>query len=142
MSVTLPWFEPVADSPPIAEGVAGIELKAPAVVPLEQPATLAVTGVFQLAVKDAEALPREDPFAALTLLLVEVGSARSVALRPARSAIGPETQLVPPDLRRGYFQADVFGQSGFVPRAGRYFVSAYLAGLRSRAVEVRVVARS
>jgi hypothetical protein len=142
MSATLPWFEPVADSPAIAEGVAGIELKAPAVVPLEKPTALAVSGVFQLAEKDAAALPREDPFAALTLLVVEVGSARSVALRPARSAIGPETQPVPPDLRRGFFQADVFGQSGFVPRAGRYFVSAYLAGLRSRPVEVRVIARS
>lgn len=142
MSLTLPWFEPVADSPAIAEGVAGIELGAPAVVPLEKPTALAVAGVFQLAAKDAEALPRQDPFAALTLLVVEVGSARSFALRPARSAVGPETQPVPPDLLRGFFQADVFGQSGFVPRAGRYFVSAYLAGLRSRAVEVRVVARS
>lgn len=142
MSVTLPWFEPVADSPALAEGVAGIELQAPAAVPLERPAALAVSGVFQIAAKDAGALPREGPFAALTLLLVEVGSARSVALRPARSAIGPQTQPAPPDLRRGWFQADVFGQSGFVPRAGRYFVSAYLGALRSRVVEVRVVARS
>lgn len=142
MSATLPWFEPVADSPAIADGVAGIELKAPAAVPLERPAALPVSGVFQLAAKDAGELPREDPFAALTLLVVEERTARSVALRPARSAVGPETQSVPPDMRRGYFQADVFGQSGFVPRAGRYFVSAYLAGLRSRTVEVRVVARS
>lgn len=142
MSATLPWFEPVADSPAIADGVAGIELKAPAEVPLDPPTALAVSGVFQLAEKDAAALPREDPFAALTLLVVEAGSARSVALRPARSAVGPETQAVPPGLRRGWFQADVFGQSGFVPRAGRYYVSAYLAGMRSRTVEVRVVGRS
>lgn len=142
MSATLPWFDPVADSPAIAEGVAGIELKAPAAVPFDKPTMLVVAGVFQLAEKDAAALPREDPFAALTLLVVEVDSARSVALRPARSAVGPETQAAPPDLRRGWFQADVFGQSGFVPRPGRYFISAYLAGLRSRSVEVRVVARS
>jgi len=142
VSATLPWFEPVADSPAITEGVAGIELKAPAAVPLDQPTFLTVSGVFQLAEKDAAALPREDPFAALTLLVVEEGTARSVALRPARSAVGPETQAVPPDLRRGWFQADVFGQTGFVPRPGRYFVSAYLAGLRSASVEVRVVARS
>lgn len=142
MSATLPWFEPAADSPAIADGVAGIELKAPEAVPFEKPASLTVSGVFQLSEKDAAALPREDAFAALTLLVVEVGSARSVALRPARSAVGPETQAVPPDMRRGWFQADVFGQTGFVPRAGRYFVSAYLAGLRSRVVEVRVVARS
>jgi len=142
VSATLPWFEPVADSPAIAEGVAGIELKAPEAVPLEKPASLTVSGVFQLAEKDAAALPREDAFAALTLLVVEVDSARSFALRPARSAVGPETQAAPSDMRRGWFQADVFAQSGFVPRAGRYFVSAYLAGLRSRTVEVRVVARS
>lgn len=142
MSATLPWFEPVADSPALAEGVAGIELKLPATVPLEQPAALAVSGVFQITEKDAATLPREDPFAALTLLVVEEVTARSLALRPARSAVGPQTQAVPPDLRRGWFQADVFGQSGFVPRPGRYFVSAYLAGLRSRSVEVRVVARS
>ena len=142
MSATLPWFEPVADSPAIADGIAGIELKAPAEIPLEKPTTLTVSGVFQLAEKDAAALPREDPFAALTLLVVEVGSARSAALRPARSAVGPETQAAQPDMRRGWFQADVFGQSGFVPRTGRYFISAYIAGLRSRSVEVRVVARS
>lgn len=142
MSATLPWFEPVADSPAIPEGIAGIELKAPAAVPLEKPTVLVVAGVFQLAEKDVAELPREDPFAALTVLVVEEGTARSVALRPARSAVGPETQAAPPDLRRGWFQADVFGQSGFVPRPGRYFVSAYLAGLRSRAVEVRVIARS
>jgi hypothetical protein len=139
---TLPWFEPVADSPAIADGVAGIEIKAPAVVALERPTVLPVSGVFQLAAKDAEALPREDAFAALTLLVVEAGTARSVALRPARSAVGPETRSVPPDMRRGYFQADVFGQSGFVPRAGRYFVYAHLADLCSPAAEVRVVARS
>jgi len=142
VSATLPWFEPLADSPAIAEGVEGIELKAPAEVPLEKPAALAVSGVFQLAEKAASALPREDPFAALTLLVVEENTARSVALRPARSAVGPRTQAAPPDLRRGWFQADVFGQSGFVPRPGRYFISAYLAGLRSASVEVRVVARS
>jgi hypothetical protein len=142
MSTTLPWFEPVADSPAIADGVAGLELKAPAAVALERPAALPVSGVFQLAAKDAGALPRQDPFAALTLLVVEAGTARSVAFRPARSAVGPETQPAPPEMVRGYFQADVFGQSGFVPRAGRYFVFAYLAGLRSRPVEVRVIARS
>lgn len=142
MSVTLPWFEPVADSPAIADGVAGIELKVPAAVPLEQPAALVVAGVFQLAAKDAKALPHEDPFAALTLLVVEEKTARSVALRPARSAIGPEAQPAPPDLLRGWFQADVFGQSGFVPRPGRYFVSAHLGALRSRSHEARVVARS
>jgi hypothetical protein len=142
VSATLPWFGPAADSPAIADGVAGIELKVPAAVPLEKPTALAVSGVFQLTEKDAASLPREDPFAALTLLVVEEGSARSVALRPARSAVGPVTQAAPPDLRRGWFQADVFGQSGFVPRAGRYFISAYLAGLRSRIVEVRVTARS
>lgn len=142
MSATLPWFEPVADSPALAEGAAGIALKAPAAVALERPTALVVSGVFQVAAKDAAALPREDPFAALTLLVVEAGTARSVALRPARSAVGPETQAVPPDLRRGFFQADVFGQSGFVPRAGRYFVSAYLGPLRSPSVEVRVVARA
>lgn len=142
MSTTLPWFEPVADSPAIADGVAGIELKAPAVVPLERPASLPVSGVFQLAAKDVGDLPREDAFAALTLLLVEAGTARSVAFRPARSAVGPETRPVPPEMVRGWFQADVFAQPGFVPRAGSYFVIAYLAGLRSAPVEVRVVARS
>lgn len=142
MSVTLPWFEPVADSPAIAEGVAGIELVVPAAVPLESPASLVVTGVFQLPAKDAAELPREDPFAALTLLVVEEGSARSFALRPARSAVGPETRDVPPGFRRGWFQADLFAQARFVPRAGRYFVSAHLAALRSRPAEVRVTARS
>ncbi len=141
MSATLPWFEPVADSPSLPEGVAGIELKLPAAVPLEKPAVLAVAGTFQLTGKDAKALPREDPFAALTLLVVEEKTARSFALRPARSAIGPVTQPAPPDLLRGWFQADLFGQGGFEPRAGRYFVSAYLGQLRSRVVEVRVVAR-
>ncbi len=142
MSTTLPWFEPVADSPAIPDGVACIELKVPAVAPLEERTALVVTGAFQLAAKDAQALPREDPFGALTLLVVEEGSARSFALRPARSAVGPETQAAPPDLRRGWFQADVFGQSGFAPRGGRYFVSAYLGPLRSRVAETRVVARS
>jgi hypothetical protein len=142
MSSTLPWFEPVADSPPIADGVAGIELAAPAAVALERPAMLRVSGVFQLAAADVAALPREDAFAALTLLVVEAGSARSFALRPARSAVGPEAQPAPPDLVRGWFQADVFGQGRFVPRAGRYFVSAHLAHLRSRVVEVRVTGKS
>lgn len=141
MSVTLPWFEPVPESPAIAEGEPGIELVAPAAVPLEAPASLVVTGVFQLPAKDAADLPREDPFAALTLLVVEEGSARSFALRPARSAVGPETREVPPDFRRGWFQADLFAQARFVPRAGRYFVSAHLAALRSRPAEVRVTAR-
>lgn len=142
MSATLPWFEPAGDSPAIADGVAGIELKVAAAVPLEKPATLVVSGVFQLAAKDAAELPREDPFAALTLFLVEEGSARSLALRPARSAVGPETRDVPPGMRRGWFQADAFGHGAFVPRPGRYFLSAHLSGLRSRSVEVRVVARS
>ncbi len=142
MSGTLPWFEPVPDSPAITDGVAGIELKVPAVVPLESPATLPVTGIFQIPAKDAADLPREDPFAALTLLVIEEESARSFAMRPARSAVGPETQDVPPDLRRGWFQADAFGHGAFVPMPGRYFVSAHLAALRSRTVEVRVVARS
>jgi hypothetical protein len=139
MSATLPWFEPVADSPVIAEGVAGIVLAVPAVVQLARPAALPVSGVFQLAEKDAAELPREDPFAALTLLVYEAGSARTVAFRPARSAVGPETRSVPPGMRRGWFQADVFGQPGFVPRAGRYFVSAYLGVLQSASAEVRVV---
>lgn len=142
MSVTLPWFEPVADSPAIAEGVPGIELAAPAATPLESPPSLVVAGVFQLPAKDAAELPREDPFAALTLLVVEEGSARSFALRPARSAVGPETREVPPGFRRGWFQADLFAQARFVPRAGRYFVSAHIGPLRSRTAEVRVVARS
>jgi hypothetical protein len=142
MSATLPWFEPAADSPAIAVGVAGIELKAPAVIALERPASLPVSGVFQMAAKDAGELPRQDPFAALTLLVVEARTARSVAFRPARSAVGPEAEPVPPDMVRGFFQADVFAQPGFVPRAGLYYVSAHLAGLRSRPVEVRVVARS
>jgi hypothetical protein len=139
MSGTLPWFEPVADSPAVADGVAGIVLAAPPVVPLAQPTRLAVSGVFQIAEKDARQLPREDPFAALTLLVYEVDSARSIAFRPARSAIGPEAQPSPPGMLRGWFQADVFGQPGFVPRAGRYFVSAHLGELRSSPAEVRVV---
>jgi hypothetical protein len=139
VSPTLPWFEPAADSPAIADGVAGIVLAAPAVVALANPASLPVSGVFQLGDKDAAELPREDPFAALTLLVYEAGSARTVAFRPARSAVGPETQAVPPGMRRGFFQADVFGQPGFVPRAGQYYVSAYLGALQSASAEVRVV---
>lgn len=139
MSGTLPWFEPAADSPAIADGVAGIELSAPAVVAFGRPTVLPVSGVFQIAEKDAAELPREDPFAALTLLVVQAGSARSIALRPARSAVGPETRAVPPGMRRGWFQADAFDRDGFVTRPGRYFVSAHLAGLRSRVAEVRVV---
>lgn len=142
MSVTLPWFEPVADSPAIADGVPGIELRLPEAVPLEPPASLVVAGVFQLPAKTAAELPREDPFPALTLLVVEEDSARSFALRPARSAVGPEARDAPPDQKRGWFQADLFAQARFVPRAGRYFVSAYLGPVRSRTAEVRVVARS
>jgi hypothetical protein len=139
VSATLPWFEPAADSPAIADGVAGIVLAVPSVVANARPAALPVSGVFQLPAKLAAELPREDPFAALTLLVYEVGSARTVAFRPARSAVGPETQTVPPDMRRGFFQADAFGQPGLVPRPGRYFVSAYLGPLQSACAEVLVV---
>ena len=139
MSGTLPWFEPVTGSPAVADGVAGIVIAAPAVVALAQPTVLPVSGVFQLTEQDAQSLPREDPFAALTLLVYEVDSARSVAFRPARSAVGPETQPFPPGMLRGWFQADMFGQPGFVPRAGRYFVTAHLGALRSAPAEVRVL---
>ncbi len=141
MSATLPWFEPVADSPAPPEGVPGIVLAAPPVLALEERTVLRVSGVFQLADADAKALPREDAFDALTLLLVEARTARSVTLRPARSAVGLEPQAVAPGMRRGFFQADVFGQSGFQPRAGLYWVTAHLGHLRSNAVEVRVQAR-
>lgn len=135
----LPWFEPTEDSPRVPEGVAGIVLSVPAVAALGASASLLVSGTFQLTEQDAAGLPREDPFAALTLFVVEAGSARSVAFRPARSAVGPETQPAPPGMRRGWFHADVFSQPGFVPRAGRCFVSAYLGALQSQAAEVRVV---
>lgn len=139
-AATLPWFEPTAESPAVPDGVAGIVLSVPSVVALGPPAALAVSGTFQLTEQAAAELPREDPFAALTLLVVEVGSARSMAFRPARSAVGPETQPAPPGMRRGWFHTDAFAQPGFVPRAGRYFISAYLGGLQSLAAEVRVVA--
>lgn len=142
MSTTLPWFEPAADSPAPPEGATGIVLAAPAIVALESPAMLRVSGVFQVAVEDARALPREDLYDALTLLLVEQRTARSATLRPARSAVGLETQDVAPGWRRGYFQADVFGQTGFRPREGLYWVSAHLAHLRSAPIEVRVRARA
>ena len=135
----LPWFERTAESPAVPEGVATIVLQVPAVMTLGSPASLRVSGAFQLTEADAAALPREDPFAALTLLVYEAGSARSVTLCPARSAIGPETESVPPGLRRGWFHADVLAQTGFVPRVGSCFVSAYLGPLQSQAVEVRIV---
>lgn len=139
MSPALPWFEVTADSPTVPDGVSGLVLSVPATVTTGRPAALPVSGTFQLSEGEAAELPREDPFAALTLLVVEVGSARSVAFRPARSAVGPETQTVPPGMRRGWFHADVFGQPGFVPRPGRYYVSAWLGTLHSLAAEVRVV---
>lgn len=141
MSTTLPWFEPVADSPAPPEGAPGIVLAAPVIVALDSPAMLRVSGVFQVADADAKALAREDAYDALTLLLVEQRTARSATLRPARSAVGLEAQDVAPGLRRGFFQADVFGQSGFQPRAGLYWVSAHLGHMRSKSVEVRVQAR-
>ncbi len=139
MSPALPWFEATADSPAVPDGVACLMLTVPATVAASRPAALPVSGTFQMSERDAAELPREDPFAALTLLVVEVGSARSMAFRPARSAVGPETQPVPPGMRRGWFHADVFGQTGFVPRPGRYYVSAWLGALQSLAAEVCVV---
>lgn len=133
------WFEVAVDSPPVPDGVAIIMLAMPAVVVLGAPSALPVSGTFQLSEADAAGLRREDPFAALTLLLYEAGSARSVAFRPARSAVGPETQAAPPGMRRGWFQTDAFAHSGLVPRAGSYFVSAYLGALQSATHEVRVL---
>lgn len=95
-----------------------------------------LAGAFQITAEAATALPRQDPFAALVVLVVETAAYDSAAFRPAGSAIRLEPQPAPGGRVRGYFHVDVLRMSRVPPRPGRYFVSAWLGDWRSESIPV------
>ncbi|MFN8588610.1 MAG: hypothetical protein U0704_12525 [Candidatus Eisenbacteria bacterium] len=138
MSVSSARFERTAAHPVPADDFEGVLLRAPERFVAGQPCV--VRGAFQIGPDALATLPREDAYDALTLLVTERASARSTTVRPARSAVALATEPGPAGRRRGWFELDVIGMSGFRPRAGTITVSAWLGPLRSEGHDVIVEA--
>lgn len=139
MSATLPAFERTDASPELPPGFEGIVLQFPEEVVLRPPVQLPISGAFQMKADAVPALPRQDPFAALVVLVIETSTHRSVTFRPARSAVRLEPVAVPGGWIRGYFHVDAFAMTHRAPELGRYFVSAWLGDLRSDSRPLDVV---
>lgn len=140
MSATLPAFERGAGSPELPADFEGIALVVPAEVRAAEPTRLPLSGAFQMKAEALDALPRRDPFAALTVLLIQCSTHRSVAFRPARSAIRLEPAAAPGGMVRGDFHVDAFEMANVAPAPGRWFVSAWLGELRSESKPFEVTA--
>lgn len=140
MSATLPVFERTADSPELAADFEGIVINVPREVRVAAHTALPLSGAFQVTAEALDALPRRDPFAALTVLLIQGSTHRSVAFRPARSAIRLEPESRPGGRVRGDFHVDAFEMANVAPAPGRWFVSAWLGDLRSESIPFEVTA--
>ncbi len=136
MSVSSARFERTAAHPAPPDDFEGVLLRAPERFVAGSPCV--VRGAFQIGAEALATLPREDAFAALTLLVTERGSARSATVRPARSAVALVTEAAPAGRRRGWFELDVMGMSEFHPRGGQITISAWLGPLRSGGLDVQV----
>lgn len=134
----LPWFERTSDSPALPGEGEALVLNVPASAPYGEPASLVVCGAFQIG-ESLEGIANADPFAALTVFVVEGATQRSFALRPMADGVGLATEPGPAGTQRGWFAADVFRMAKQDANPGTYYVSAYLGALQCAPVAVQIV---
>lgn len=134
----LPWFERTPESPALPGEGEALVLSVPPSAPWAEPASLVVSGAFQIG-ESLEGLANGDPFAALTVFVVEGATQRSFAVRPMADGVGLATEPGPAGTQRGWFTADVFAMAKREANPGTYYVSAYLGALQCAPVAVPIV---
>lgn len=141
MKWRLPSFEPLAESPKLADDFVGIALTFPKAIDLAAEPALPVFGAFQLSDKAVAALPGQDPFRAVVVLLIDTNGYQPYSFNPAGKSIMLERAKSPQGMFRGYFNVDAFRMARTQPRPGQFFVSAYLDVYRSPSLPVDVTGR-